>query len=86
LILAFDKGGRLDRKVQEQQFRDSASLFEGYWKQHEGEYRARRGEAAANVVHAAHTFEKKKYDQRYRRTPTDKILKSITTAIFRTDG
>jgi hypothetical protein len=82
VILAFDKEGRLDPKVQKQQLRDSATLFEAYWKQNEDQYRVRRGEAASNVLHAAHTFERKKYDHRYRWTPTDKILKSIGTAIF----
>jgi len=66
LILAFDEHGRLDRKVQEQQLHDSATLFEAYWKQGEAQYRARKGEGAANILHAAHTFEMKKYDQKYR--------------------
>jgi len=84
LILAFDKHGRLDRKVQEQQLHDSASLVEAYWKQGEAQYRARKGEGAANVLHAAHTFENKKYDQKYRWTPTEKVLKAIGAAIFGT--
>jgi hypothetical protein len=84
LILEFDKHGRLDQKVQEQKFRDAASLFEAYWKQGEAQYRARRGEGAANILQAAHTFERKKYDQRYRWTPTEKILKSIGAAILGT--
>jgi hypothetical protein len=57
-------------------------LFEAYWKQGEAQYRARKGEGATNVLQAAHTFEKKKYDQKYRWTPTDRILKSISAAIF----
>src|SRR5437879_1067817 len=73
LILEFNKHGRLDGKVQEQQFRDAASLFEAYWAQGDAQYRAREGEGAANVLHAAHTFEHKKYDQKYRWTPTEKI-------------
>ena len=84
LILAFDKHGRLDRKVQEQQLRDSATLFEAYWKQGEAQYRGREGEGATNVLQAAHTCENKKYDQKYRWTPTEKILKSIGAAIFGT--
>ena len=84
LILAFDKHRRLDRKVQERQLHDSASLFEAYWKQGEAQYRARKGEGAANVLHAAHTLENKKYDQKYRWTPTEKILKAIGAAIFGT--
>ena len=84
LILAFDNHGPLDRKVQEQHLHDSASLFEAYWKQGEAQYRARKGEGAANVLHAAHTFENKKYDQKYRWTPTEKVLKAIGAAIFGT--
>ena len=82
LILEFDKHGRVDRKVQEQELHDSATLFEAYWKQGAAQYRAGKGEGAANVLQAAHTFEKKKYDQKYRWTPTDRILKSISAAIF----
>jgi hypothetical protein len=85
LILSFGKDGRLDRRVKGQQFRDSAALFEAYFNQHHGQYRIREDHAASKVIHAAHTFEKKKYDQRYRWTPTDKILKSMGAAIFGTD-
>jgi hypothetical protein len=86
LILRFDKHGRLDPKVQEDKLRDSVALFEVYFEQKEGQYRARNGEAATNVLHAVHTFEKRKYDHRYRWSPTDKILKAIGAAVFGTNG
>ena len=46
--------------------------------------RAKKGEAEPNVLHAAHTFEKRKYDQRWSRT--DKLLKSIGASIFGTNA
>ncbi|UCG66691.1 MAG: hypothetical protein JSW12_06675 [Deltaproteobacteria bacterium] len=71
-ILCFDSKGHIDATEQEKEWRLGAKLMSPLLIENH----------PRQVIDAGHRFARKRYDDRYRWTPTEEIVAAIVKAIF----